>query len=86
MSVGLPSELVSFQQFVTQQLAAGRDNMSPEEVIDLWRDDHPLPREPEETIAAVKEALADMAAGDRGRPIEEVDREIREKYFAGRQL
>jgi hypothetical protein len=66
-------------------LAAGRDDLSPEEAVDLWRDLHPSPGEHEETVAAVRQSLADMAAGDEGRPMEEVDREIREAYFSNRR-
>jgi hypothetical protein len=82
MSAGLQGELQSFQEFLARQLADGRDDMSPEEAVDRWRDMHSSPGQREDTIAAVREALADMIAGDLGRPIEEIDREVRERYFS----
>jgi hypothetical protein len=52
----------------------------PEEALDLWRAEHPLMDEDDNAVAAVKEALTDMAAGDLGRPWEEFDREFRQRH------
>jgi hypothetical protein len=70
------SELFQFHQFVGEQLGSGRD-LTPEETLDLWRAEHPGD---DDTIAAVQEALDDLAAGDRGRPYEEVLAELRRRY------
>jgi hypothetical protein len=48
----------------------------------MWRESHPAPDDAAQTRADVCEALADMQAGDTGRPVEEIDTEIRAKYFA----
>lgn len=52
--------------------------MSPEEVLDEWRSLHPVDEEGE--IAAVEEALDDLAAGDVGRSFADADREFRARH------
>lgn len=69
------SELAQFHAFVGAQLQTGDPDLSPEEVLDLWLDQHP--GEAEDDTEAIREALEDMAAGDTGRPWEEIDREFR---------
>ena len=62
--------LASFHQFVGRQLVSeGAAQMSPELALALWR-------EREETLAAIREGLADVEAG-RTYPAEEVLRELR---------
>ncbi len=62
--------LASFHEFVGQQLASeAAAQMSPELALALWR-------EREETLAAIREGLADVEAG-RTYPAEDVMREIR---------
>lgn len=62
--------LASFHQFVGQQLASeDTAQMSPELAVALWR-------EREETLAALREGLADVDAG-RTIPAEAVLRELR---------
>jgi len=64
------STLESFHQFVGQQLAATTaEPMSPEQALALWR-------ERQESLAAIREGLADVEAG-RTRPAEDVLRELR---------
>lgn len=76
------NELSDFYSFVTGLLAHGQQGLSPEEALQLWRGRGSATRD--ETLAAddVREALADMEAGDHGRPVEDIDREVRAKYFA----
>ena len=75
MPHGSDSELGSFHQFISEQLSVGRVDVSPEEALDLWRSQHP----DTDDVLAVQEALADMANGDEGLPIEEFDREFRRR-------
>jgi len=64
------STLASFHQFVGQQLASeDTAQMSPELAVAIWR-------EREETLAAIREGLADVEAG-RTFPAEDVIRELR---------
>lgn len=83
MSSVLNSELNSFHRFISEQLSVGRGDVSPEEALDLWRADHPLGETEEEDMLAVREALADMANGDGGVPLEEFDREFRQRHGIG---
>jgi hypothetical protein len=70
-------ELAAFQAFLTEKLQKGGPRPSPEEAVDEWRELHPEPEIDEEEVAAIQEAIDDMNAGDRGRPVEEVIAEIR---------
>jgi hypothetical protein len=76
MSAGVQSELASFHQFVGQQLS-DTPQISPEEVLELWRTEHPTSDDFAESVAALREALADMAAGDEGISFVDFDREFR---------
>lgn len=72
MSVRDPSTLESFHRFVGEQLKSDNPTpMSPEQALALWR-------EREETIAAIRDGLADIDAG-RTRPADEVLRELRQE-------
>jgi len=75
----MPNELTSFHTFIGERIARGEDSLSPEDVLDLWRDQHPDPAM-EDATEAIREALDDFAAGDRGRPIAEFDREFRQRH------
>lgn len=77
MSRQVESELVSFHRFVADQLREGREDVSPEEALDLWRTQHPSAESDDETAFAVQEALDDMQAGDEGIPVREFDHEFR---------
>ncbi len=76
---GQVSELVSFHRFLSDRLSSGED-LSPEEVIDRWRAENPSREDYLETVVAVRQALADMRAGDTGVPFEEFDAEMRRKH------
>jgi hypothetical protein len=80
MTTSLSNELEEFHRFVADKLANGHGNLSPEEVVDQWRDLHPVPESLADDVAAVREALADMAAGERGVPFEDFDREFRARH------
>jgi hypothetical protein len=80
MSTDANYELQSFHQFIGEQLNTGEVPLSPEEALDAWRMQHPSPEQYEEDVEALREALADMEAGDTGRPWEEFDREFRKRH------
>ena len=73
-----PSELTEFHAFVGSHLQSGDSGLTPEDVLDMWRGSHPEPED--DATEAVGEALADMAAGDRGISIEELKREFRQRF------
>jgi hypothetical protein len=73
-------ELASFHVFIAQRLKEGDDKLSPEEALDIWRSEHPLSEDFEETVAALREALEDLEAGDVGQPLEEFDAEFRARH------
>jgi hypothetical protein len=80
------TELALFHQFIGDQLANGGTNLSPEEVLNLWRDAHPTAEDFEESVEALREALEELDAGDPGIPAEQHLRELRDKYgFPHRQ-
>ena len=83
MSIDANSELQSFHQFVTEQLATGEQPISPEEALDIWRVQHPSPEQYAEDVLAIREALADMEAGDTGVPVEEYLLEFRKRHNLG---
>ena len=80
MSAPQTDELREFHRFLTDKLSNGGAQLSPEEVLAEWRQDHPEPEVDEEEVAAIQEAIDDMVAGDRGRPFDEVMAELRAKY------
>jgi hypothetical protein len=80
MPVDANNELQSFHQFVTQQLSAGQPRMSPEEALDMWRIHHPSPQQYAEDVDAIREALADMKAGDSGTPLDVFRTEFRKRH------
>ena len=71
-------ELDRFHLFATQKLRNGGAE-SIEELVDLWRIEHPAPEEAAEIDAIIHQGIADMKAG-RGRPAEVVMAELRRKY------
>jgi AAA domain len=73
-------ELRDFYRFLSEKLSDGRIDWSPEEALDEWRRLHPDAQAPDDEVAAIQEALDDMAHGDRGIPFEEFDRAFRKKH------
>lgn len=80
MSSQVVDELRDFHQFLGDKLKGGRVDWSPEEALDEWRRLHPDEQGPADDLAAIQEALADLAKGDRGVPFEEFDRDFRERH------
>jgi hypothetical protein len=74
------TELASFHEFISQRLKAGDHKLSPEEAVERWRSEHPLPEEFEDTVAALQEAFDEIDAGVPGIPAEQFFREFRERH------
>jgi len=73
MTLSEPTGLESFHTFVGKQLASeAAVLMSPEEALALWRQE-------QDTLVAIHEGLADVAAG-RMRSLEEFDRDFRKRH------
>jgi hypothetical protein len=79
MTIDPAAELARFQEFIAHHVAKG-EAITPEEALDLWRLDNPNPDDFGDTVQALREALADMAAGDCGVPLEAFDREFRQRH------
>ena len=82
MSVSL-DQLDDFHRFAQQRLQ-NSDTESLEELVDLWRIEHPSAEEQAEIHEAIRQGLADIEAG-RYRPASEVLDELRAKYGISRQ-
>jgi hypothetical protein len=80
MATGTQDELSNFHEFLSQKLRCSPARLSPEEVLDLWRAEHPAVDDYPNDVAALKEALADMEAGDHGTPLEHFDRKFRQRH------
>jgi len=71
--------LRAFGQFVAELIESGK-RISPEDALMRWQMRNLSPEEFDEEVAAIREALDDMGAGDKGRPVEEVFAEIDAEY------
>ncbi len=70
-------ELRRFHDFLSDKVNEGIE-VSPEEALDEWRQLHP--QAVEEDVAAIAEALDDLANGDQGIPFDEFDRDFRKRH------
>jgi hypothetical protein len=75
----LIEELRDFHQFLGDKLKGGGVDLSPEEALDEWRRLH-AGAQAMEDLAAIGEALDDVANGDRGMPFDEFDRDFRKRH------
>jgi hypothetical protein len=73
-------ELRDFHRFLTDKLRTDGIELSPEEAVDEWRRLHPSAHALNEDVAAIHEALDDMAKGDSGVPFDQFDREFRKRH------
>ncbi len=73
-------ELRDFHVFLSEKLSNGGAHLSPEEALDEWRRLHPEEQAPAEEVAAIQEALDDLAEGERPMAFEEFDREFRKRH------
>jgi hypothetical protein len=79
MSSVTSTELQEFALFIQAKLHAGETKLSPEEVLDEWRDEHPSEEELKENVQAIQVALDQMAAGENGISGDESVRRLRER-------
>lgn len=70
------NQIDSFHQFASKQLTGDGSDRSIDELYDMWRTQTATP----EDLAAVQAAIDDMASGDRGVPVEEHIRQMRERH------
>jgi len=80
MSTEIIEELREFHRFLTDKLSADGIDLSPEEALDEWRQLHPQTPGFDEEVAAIGEALDDVAKGDRGIPFDEFDSDFRKRH------
>jgi hypothetical protein len=73
-------ELLNFHHFLGEKIAAGDTTISPEQALDEWRVAHRSEDEFNADVAAIREALDDMAQGDTGIDLAQFDREFRERH------
>jgi hypothetical protein len=72
-------ELRAFHRFLSEKLSS-QDVLSPEEALDEWRRLHPDDQALEDDVAAIRQALDDMANGDRGTLFDQFDRDFRNRH------
>jgi hypothetical protein len=70
-------QLDSIHEFAARQLDNGGSELSLEQLLDLWRIEKPASDERTENVAAIRQALHDMDAGDVGEPPDAVICEMR---------
>jgi len=73
-------ELREFHRFLSEKVGANAADLSPEEALDEWRRQNPPTDALDEDTAAVREALDDLAKGDRGMPFDEFDRDCCQRH------
>ena len=73
MTAQLPTDAEAFAKFLNAQIGTGKTDESPEELLRVWREDHA------DAIEDVRQGIQNMDAG-LGRPLDEVDREIRDEF------
>jgi hypothetical protein len=76
MTTDVTQDLLAFRRFLDEQIESGQDQLTPEESLALWREQR---RDLEESAAAIKQALAEMEAGDAGVPLEQFAAEFRSR-------
>ena len=72
------TELHLFRDFLNAKLTNGGADLSPEDALDEFRDLHPDPEE--DDVAAIQAAIDDFERGERGMPLEEFDRQLRQEF------
>ena len=85
MSTDSNQDLQSFYQFIGHELSAGKSALTPEEALEVWRLQHPSPEQYADDVQAIREALADLKAGDTGIPLQVFREEFRKRHNLSRQ-
>ena len=79
MATTSDADLREFIAFASEHLNETGTELTPEEVLDLWRSRHPLPDELSESLAAIERALAQADRGE-GLLLDEFDRRFRARH------
>ena len=79
MATDRANDLKAFRDFADQQLSNGGADLTLEEALGLWEYENQTEEERADTLAAIREGLADVEAG-RVRPAREAIAELRRKY------
>ena len=72
-------QIDSFHRFASEKMSNGGANMTMQEILQLWSLENPTDQERAEVNAIIRQGDEDIAAG-RGRPVDEVNEELRRKY------
>jgi hypothetical protein len=80
MAAPVARELIDFHAFIGELLKNGSADLLPEEALGVWRERHPGPLDFEDDVAAIQASLDDLSRGEKGMPLEEFDREIRQEF------
>jgi hypothetical protein len=73
------TEIDSFHRFAVSKLNDDGNDLSFEELVDLWLVENTSHEGLQKDVLAVKAAIRDMENGDRGIPLDEHLRELHEK-------
>lgn len=79
MAIERSNDLRAFRGFIDEQLANGQADLALDEALARWEYENSSQEERTETIQAIQRGLADIEAG-RVRPVEDFDREFRQKH------
>jgi hypothetical protein len=89
MSTKNTRQLRQFHAYVGERLSHGAEDLLPEEVLHDWRkqfpledDDDPLDENLDDETA-VRRALNDMKAGEKGMPLEELVQRVEREFKLG---
>jgi hypothetical protein len=74
------TELRDFHDFLSRKLSNGGADLSPEEALDEWRQLHVEPETNPEEVAAIQEALDDLAGGERPVAFDDFDNKFRKRH------
>jgi hypothetical protein len=74
------NDLIAFKCFIEEQLPRGGAGLTLDEALIRWEHENHTTHEHAASVEAVREALADMRAGDTGIPAHEFLADIRRRY------
>ncbi len=60
MQETMQADLRQFREFLIQQVDDNPEDLTPEDVLDQWRADHPQPGELEASAAEIQQTLDEM--------------------------
>ena len=60
MQGAIQADLRQFREFLSQQVDGDAEDLTPEDLLDQWRANHPLPGELEASAAEIQQTLDEM--------------------------